>query len=131
MRAARYGDECAHVQLLPPRVRNSPLSPSLQRIKELNPAAPSGEYDIRPIGFTSSTKLTVFCEMTVSGGGWTRVGFIDETLNGQNSPCVEESVNYINLRDLRHRSFAAVWYANQRPQEMIIHSIVSVVRPWL
>jgi hypothetical protein len=96
----------------------------LQRIKEVNPSAASGEYDIRPLGYGAGLKLTVYCEMTTSGGGWTRVGFIDETLNGQNSPCVEEDTAYIQHKDLRHKSFAGVWFKNQKPQEMLIHSLV-------
>jgi hypothetical protein len=56
----------------------SPARPaaSCREIKQLYPGYPSGDYVIDPPGTPAADPITVYCDQTTAGGGWTRVASI-------------------------------------------------------
>eukprot|EP00048_Salpingoeca_helianthica_P013028 m.194316 g.194316 ORF g.194316 m.194316 type:complete len:569 (-) comp15449_c1_seq4:704-2410(-) len=102
------------------RATNIPIS--CLDVLSQNPSAPSGNYTIRPLGFRVSQRLTVYCDMTSDGGGWTMVGWVDESFGGFQNPVVE-SASYLNIASLRHNSFLALWFNDQQPRQALFHNL--------
>eukprot|EP00043_Microstomoeca_roanoka_P018224 m.193880 g.193880 ORF g.193880 m.193880 type:complete len:625 (-) comp16784_c5_seq6:2499-4373(-) len=92
---------------------------SCKEVLLVNPSAPSGVYKIRPLGFTRSSTIPVYCDMTTDGGGWTRTARI-----GGSSVITERDAssanNIIDYTDSGFWSFSAAWFNTQPSDAMII-----------
>jgi hypothetical protein len=64
----------ASVDIAPPDEMPPPELPlSCKGLHQAQPTKPSGVYDIDPDGTGSTPKLSVTCDMTTAGGGWTLI----------------------------------------------------------
>lgn len=92
-------------------VVNCTVPTSCKAIKDAMPSATDGDYTIDPDGGGSAAPLTVFCDMTTDGGGYTyypiKSGGISTTRYDQQNSCTAVGLKMVVARTKAHMT--AMW----------------------